>query len=87
MADCACDDDTIARMSELVLSQNGVQSIDLIKTRLFGAKIYVDIEIGVACNLSLIESHDIAQTTHDQLEKEFKNVKHCMIHVNPVDLA
>ena len=29
------------------------------------------------------EAHDIAQQVHDDIEQDFPNVKHCMVHVNP----
>lgn len=83
MTDSSCDDETIRQMSELVLSLDGVQSLDMINTRLFGARIYVDIEISANRELPLIEAHGIAEAVHDKIEKEFRNVKHCMIHVNP----
>lgn len=61
----------------------GVLRIDSLKTRLFGAKLYVDLEIAVDDGLSVREAHDIAQTVHDLVEKEFTLTKHCMVHVNP----
>ena len=50
---------------------------------LFGAKMYVDIEILVDGTLTLKDAHQIAETVHLSIEKEFENVKHCMVHVNP----
>jgi divalent metal cation (Fe/Co/Zn/Cd) transporter len=32
---------------------------------------------------TLIEAHDTAEKVHDAIEKEFPEVKHCMVHVNP----
>ncbi len=83
MTDRACDDETVEAMRKLVLSQKGVKTLDLIKTRLFGSKIYVDIELGVPGDMSLNDAHDIAIVVHDAIEGEFENVKHCMVHVNP----
>jgi divalent metal cation (Fe/Co/Zn/Cd) transporter len=57
--------------------------IDLLHTRQFGNKIYIDLEIAVKGDMSLIEAHDIAENVHAGVEKEFPNVKHIMIHVNP----
>jgi divalent metal cation (Fe/Co/Zn/Cd) transporter len=57
--------------------------IDDLKTRLFGNKIYVDIEICADGNLTLSKSHQIAEEVHDKIEKSFSDVKHCMVHVNP----
>lgn len=83
MVDKACDDETVKAMKELVLSVEGVQGLDLIKTRMFGTKIYVDIEISADGNLLLRQSHEIAEMVHDNIEREFPDVKHCTVHVNP----
>lgn len=83
MVDKACDDETVKAMKELVLSVEGVQGLDLIKTRMFGTKMYVDIEISADGNLLLRQSHEIAEMVHDNIEREFPDVKHCTVHVNP----
>jgi cation diffusion facilitator family transporter len=85
MVDKSCDDTIIAEMKTIIAAQDGVLSIDQIKTRLFGAKIYVDIEIGANGSDSLAATHDIAQRIHDAIEGHFEKVKHCMVHVNPVE--
>ena len=66
-----------------VNEQPGVQKIDLLRTRQFGNKIYVDLEIAVKRDISLIDAHSIAERVHEGVEKNFPNVKHVMIHVNP----
>lgn len=63
--------------------QLDINSIDSLRTRMFGEKYYVDLEIGVNENLSLKEAHKIAHQLHDALEQEFPDIKHCMIHINP----
>lgn len=83
LVDSSCDEDTVNEMSELVLSIEGVKSLDLLKTRLFGSKFYVDIEIGVDGDQSLRKAHDIAEMVHDAVETKYQNAKHCMVHLNP----
>lgn len=83
MVDKACDSTTQEQIKEIVLKQNGVQGIDLLKTRLFGAKIYVDLEIAADKNQTLGAAHEIAERVHDVIETEMPMVKHCMVHVNP----
>lgn len=84
MVDKSCDDETIKKMSELVISIMGVKRIDDIRTRMFGAKVYVDIEIAAEGNLELVKSHEIAENVHLSIEEMFPAVKHCMVHVNPL---
>lgn len=84
LVDKSCDDETISRMQTVIMEQEGVMGVDLLKTRLFGSKIYVDVEICADGNLTLIKAHQIAESVHDALERDFPEVKHCMVHVNPL---
>lgn len=86
MVDRSCDQETLEKMSALILSQPGVLGLDLLQTRLFGAKIYVDAEIAVQADLPLQKAHAIAEAVHDRMEEEFPMVKHCMVHVNPAQV-
>ena len=86
MTDKACDDQTVDQMRRVILAQDAVLGIDQLKTRLFGDKTYVDVEIRVNASIILGDAHDIAQLVHDAIEREFPKVKHCMVHVNPVDI-
>lgn len=83
MVDHACDDETEAQMRACVAEEPEVKGIDLLQTRVFGNKIYVDVEIRVNGSYTLWEAHGIAECVHDRIEKEFPKVKHIMVHVNP----
>lgn len=83
MVDKACDDEVESRLRECALEQEGVLGVDLLHTRVFANKIYVDIEIRVDGDKKLRESHGIAEHVHDAIEREFPKVKHIMVHVNP----
>jgi len=83
VTDKACDSQTEEAMNKLILEQEEVEGIDQLRTRMFGNKIYVDVEIAANPNVSLKQAHDIAERVHDAIEKEFTKVKHCMVHVNP----
>ena len=83
MLDTSCDDETENSLRVVICSVNGVKSIDSIHTRLFGNRIYVDVEIGVDSKITVEEGHRIAEEVHDRIEKEFSKVKHVMVHVNP----
>lgn len=83
MVDKACDEEVELRLRECALAQEGVLGVDLLHTRVFANKIYVDIEIRVDGNKKLWESHGIAEHVHDAIEQTFPKVKHIMVHVNP----
>lgn len=83
MVDRACDAGTEKEIRRIVLAQEGVLGIDSLMTRLFGAKMYVDMEIAADGSRTLYETHAIAEKVHDAIEEQFPEVKHCMVHVNP----
>ena len=83
MTDEACDNAVVEEIKRVSLSQEGVLGVDQIQTRLFGNRIYVDIEISADGTVPLMQSHGIAQQVHDAIESAFPTVKHCMVHVNP----
>jgi cation diffusion facilitator family transporter len=83
MTDKACDEKTERAMREVILAQESVFGIDLLKTRLFGDKIYVEVEISTEGENTLHEAHTTAQRVHDAIEEGFSKVKHCTVHVNP----
>ncbi len=87
MLDTSCDEAFEEDLKTFVVdraAKDGSEvGVDLIRTRKFGEKIYVELEINADGNLSLIAAHDIADTLHDAIEEKYQDVKHVMIHMNP----
>ncbi len=83
MVDRTCGEQTEQMIAEYAARQEGVLGVDLIQSRVFGSKIYVDIEISADGSISLSEGHAIADRVHDAVEAAFPKVKHVMVHVNP----
>ena len=85
MVDKACDEETESALKDCAMAQEGVLGVDLLHTRVFGNKIYVDIEIRADGEETLRRAHETAERVHDAIEKEFPRVKHIMVHVNPAE--
>ena len=83
LVDKSCDDVIVKKMRTIIMNEDGVIRIDSLRTRLFGAKIYVDIEIAADGSKTLTDTHEIAERVHNVVELNFESVKHCMVHVNP----
>lgn len=83
MVDHSCDEETEKEIRDAVMSHKNVQGIDLLQTRIFGNKIYVDLEIEVDGSYTLQKAHEIAEEVHENIEQSFPKVKHIMVHVNP----
>lgn len=85
LVDHACDEETEKQLYDCVAAEEQIESVDMLQTRVFGNKIYVDVEIGVDGQYTLLQAHEIAERIHDRIEEEFPKVKHIMVHVNPVE--
>lgn len=68
---------------QMILAIPGVTGVDTLRSRLFGAKFYIDVEISVCRDLTLEEAHQISEMVHQTIEERYPNAKHCMVHVNP----
>ena len=83
MVDHSCDENMEKAIYDCVISHKDVLGIDLLQSRIFGNKIYVDLEIELDASYTLEKAHRIAEDIHEDIEKNFPKVKHVMIHVNP----
>jgi len=83
MTDKACDEETENKMRKIIIAQESVVGIDVLRTRLFADKIYVDVEISVEGSTTLHKAHETGHLVHDVIEAEFPKVKHCTVHINP----
>lgn len=87
MVDRSGDEQTEKEIHDIVASHEEVLRIDLLQSRVFGNKIYVDLEIGLNGTYTLEKAHDIAEDIHEDIERDLPKVKHVMIHVNPVKVV
>ena len=83
MVDHSCDEATERAIRGCVMGHDGVEHIDLLRTREFGNRVYIELEISVDGQMPLIDAHAIAEQVHNDVETAFPQVKHIMIHVNP----
>lgn len=87
MTDKACPEELENQMRDVILTQEGVMRIDRLQTRLFGDRIYVEIDIAADSNISFPQAHEVCAKVHHAIEQQFPKVKHCMVHVNPLEIA
>ncbi len=85
MVDKACAPEFENEVKKFVAMQEGVLGIDLFRTRMFGNKIYIDLEISANGEKTLRETHAIAERVHNSIEETYPQIKHIMVHVNPKD--
>ena len=85
MVDHSCDEETEAAIRACALAHEEVAGVDLLRTREFGNRVYIEMEISVDGSLPLTRAHAVAERVHDDIEAAFPKVKHIMIHVNPAE--
>ncbi|MDO4581590.1 MAG: cation diffusion facilitator family transporter [Bacillota bacterium] len=83
MIDAAGDSSRIDAIKKVILDNPEVLSLDMMRTRVFGSKLYVDVEVTLDKSISFEQAHHIAHLIHDGVERDCAEVKHCMVHVNP----
>lgn len=79
-ADAAIETDIRAR----VLGTLGVLNIATLRTRMNGSQTFVDLEIVVARDLSLVEAHTLAHGV-ERTVMEMTSVQGVTVHVNPAE--
>lgn len=83
LLDTSCGESYDKKLADYISGQEGVVCVDSLRSRMFGTKVYIDLEIQVDGEKSLREAHQVAEQIHDDVEKTFPDVKHIMIHLNP----
>lgn len=85
LVDRSCSEETEQAIIRCAAEQDGVIGVELIQTRMFGNRIYADIEICAHGNITLTQSHEIAQRVHNAIEERFSKIKHIIVYVRPSD--
>lgn len=83
MLDTSCDTTIKEEIINMIKENSEVIVITDLKTRMFGNKIYIDVEIAVDGRISLSDANNISKELHDKIENKILMIKHCNIHVIP----
>ncbi len=85
MLDTSCDDEFTKKLLKTISDTHENIVINELKTRMFGNKIYIDLEIGIDGNINLKDANKIVLNIHNIVEEKYKEVKHCNIHTVPIN--
>ena len=76
------DQTQLDQYNEAISQIKQVQAVKSIKGRSYGANIYLDITVTMKPELTVKESHDVADQIEELLQKEF-HVFETDVHVEP----
>lgn len=85
--DHSADRETEEQARQLILSHEGVICLKMLKSRQFGAKVYMDVVMTADPALTFAKAHDLAEAVHDAIEEKIPAVKHVMVHIEPDEHA
>jgi cation diffusion facilitator family transporter len=85
LVDTGVEKDKIIQIEETINNIDGVQRIHQLRNRMMGKDMFVDVHILVAPLISVSEGHHIAQSVHQKLLNNIKEIKDVTIHVDPED--
>lgn len=83
MLDTSRGEEYDSQLRDYVLAQDDVLGVGLLQSRTFGSRVYIDLVIQVDGELKLWDAHAIAERVHAAVERDFPDIKHIMIHVDP----
>lgn len=83
LMDVSIEEEKIENLIEKIISHKDVKTINDIKARRHGSKVFVDIEIAVDPNITVAQGHGIAEDVEKIVFKNIDRVKDVLVHVNP----
>jgi cation diffusion facilitator family transporter len=83
LVDHSADSEINEKIKELASNVQGVSKVNNLKTRVFGNKIYAELQISIDGELTVSEGHEIAEMVHATVEKNIIDIKHCIVQFEP----
>jgi cation diffusion facilitator family transporter len=77
------DIEMVNRVTETVDNVKEVRGVNTTRIRTLGSKYFVDLEIFIDKDLSVLEGHNIAHKVRDILVAKYDDISDVMIHVEP----
>ena len=79
------DPDVLEDIDHIARHIKAVKDVWGVRARWIGHKLNVEINIAVALNISLAESHDIAEEVRHQLQHHLAHFGSAIVHIDPED--
>jgi len=86
LMDASAREDIIEDIRETACNVEGVTEIHDVKARSAGPYVLVDLRIGVRCDLTVKEGHDIAKRVKEGLLSQRDDILEVIVHVNPCEI-
>lgn len=84
MLDTSCGEAYDKKLKAFVAEQDEVACVDVLHSRSFGSKVYVDLEIEIDGSKPLHEAHAISERITQQCGNQFSRDQTHYDHMNPM---
>lgn len=71
------------KAKEVALAIDGVRGISRMRSRQFGSRAFIDMEIYADADITLAEAEIITEKVHHAVQDAIEEVKHCQVHTDP----
>ena len=85
LVDTGVDEETLNQIREVIFATQGVEDIHMLRTRMLGGNIFVDVHIIVASRISVSEGHHISDQVQKNLRDGFESITDVTVHIDPED--
>ncbi|WP_419765065.1 MAG: cation diffusion facilitator family transporter [Arcobacter sp.] len=86
LLDKAVDQTTVKQLEKILISEDRVNNLHLLKTREVGNKIFVEVHLVFDCLITLMEAHKISDKIENKIRKIDKEKNWIInIHMDPYD--
>lgn len=79
------DPELVDKVTEVAGAVPGVQAVERVAIRWVGHELRAEVEVVSDCDLTLAESHEIAEHVHHQLLHDIPKLARATIHTSPCD--
>jgi len=80
----AVDPVVIDRITQSLGSQHGVDTVTEVRARWVGHRLFAQVRLSVAGDLTVTEGHEIAEAAYHQLLHDVPNLSDAIVHIDPV---
>jgi cation diffusion facilitator family transporter len=84
LVDTAPEEDVLKKIRATTTGTPGVEDLHCLRARQSGSDVHVELHIGVDENLSVSQGHAVAKDVKQALLNAFPEIRHVLVHVNPL---
>ena len=85
LVDTGVDDVTLEKIKQIIFATHGVAEIHMLRTRMLGGNIFVDVHIIVDPRITVSEGHHISDQVQKNLRDDIENITDVTVHIDPED--